>query len=305
MNLATTYLGLNLRTPLVPSASPLTKDPDNAKRLEDAGAAALVFHSIFEEQIRGKSDDASLEAYVQQIANAKRTLGIPVIASLNGTSFGGWTTYSRQVEQAGADALELNLYSVPTDPDLSAEDIEQYYLSIVAAVKAQVKIPVAVKLSPFFTNLAHFARRLERTGADGLVLFNRFYQPDIVLETQTVVPDLHLSTPEAMRLPLRWIAILHGRVRCSLAATSGIHRGSDALKVLMAGADVAMLCSVLLARGVKQLWSIEREMREWMHEHSYESIEQIKGSMSQQHVTDPSAFERAHYVQSLVSYAAR
>jgi len=304
MNLETSYLGLKLRTPLVPSASPLTKDPANFRRLEDAGAAALVFHSIFEEEIRAGGGARALDTYLEQIAQAKRTLSIPIIASINGSGFGSWTTYSRQIEQAGADALELNLYSVPSDPDRSGEDIEQEYLSIVAAVKAQVKIPVAVKLSPFFTNLAHFAHRLDLAGVDGLVLFNRFYQPDIALDALTVESDIHLSTSEAMRLPLRWIGILHGRVKCSLAATSGIHRGTDALKVLVAGADVAMLCSVLISHGIERLWTIEREMREWMHAHGYESVGQLKGCMSQRHATDPSAFERALYVQGLTTFAA-
>lgn len=303
MNLDTTYLGLNLRSPLVPSASPLTKASGSLQRMEDAGAAAVVLHSIFEEQIRDCNGAEGLDAYVKRIEEAKCALSIPIIASLNGTSFGGWTTFSRRLEQAGADALELNLYSVPTDPDLSGEEIEDHYLSIVAAVKAQVKIPVAMKLSPFFTNLAHFARRLDRLGVNGLVLFNRFYQPDIELESNCVVPDIHLSTAEAMRLPLRWIAILHGRVGCSLAATGGIHCGTDAIKMLMAGADVTMLCSVLLANGIERMWAIEREMREWMHEHGYESIEQLKGCMSEEHVTDPSTFERVHYIEGLMSYA--
>jgi len=328
MNLTTTYLGHKLRTPLVPSASPLSENLDNIKRMEDAGASAIVFHSLFEEQLRHdrlELDDhlfqgtesfaealnyfpepsefkVGPEAYVEHIAKAKAACGIPIIGSLNGSTFGGWQSYARQIEQAGADALELNIYSLETDPNLSSEDIEQSYLTILASVKAQVKIPVAVKLSPFFTNFARFARRLDEHGANGLVLFNRFYQPDIELETLEITPNVLLSTPMAMRLPMRWIAILHGRIGASLAATSGIHRATDALKMLMGGADVTMLCSVLLRRGIGHLAVIEREMREWMEEHEYESIEQLKGSMSQKNCPDPSAFERAQYTRALQTY---
>jgi len=328
MNLTTTYLGHKLRTPLVPSASPLSENLDNIKRMEDAGASAIVFHSLFEEQLRhdrleldyhlfqGTESFAEAlnyfpepsefkvgpEAYVEHIAKAKAACGIPIIGSLNGSTFGGWRGYARQIEQAGADALELNIYSLETDPNLSSEDIEQSYLTILASVKAQVKIPVAVKLSPFFTNFARFARRLDEHGANGLVLFNRFYQPDIELETLEITPNVLLSTPMAMRLPMRWIAILHGRIGASLAATSGIHRATDALKMLMGGADVTMLCSVLLRRGIGHLAVIEREMREWMEEHEYESIEQLKGSMSQKNCPDPSAFERAQYTRALQTY---
>jgi len=328
MNLTTTYLGHKLRTPLVPSASPLSENLDNIKRMEDAGASAIVFHSLFEEQLRhdrleldyhlfqGTESFAEAlnyfpepsefkvgpEAYVEHIAKAKAATSIPIIGSLNGSTFGGWQSYARQIEQAGADALELNIYSLPTDPNLSSEDIEQSYLTILASVKAQVKIPVAVKLSPFFTNFARFAYRLDEHGANGLVLFNRFYQPDIELETLEIMPNVLLSTPMAMRLPMRWIAILYGRIGSSLAATSGIHRATDALKMLMAGADVTMLCAVLLRRGIGHLAVIEREMREWMEEHEYESVEQLKGSMSQKNCPDPSAFERAQYMRALQTY---
>lgn len=325
MNLATKYLGLNLRTPLVPSSSPLSEDIDNLKRMEDAGASAIVMHSLFEEQIRhethtlhhhlthGTESYAEAlsyfpeaekfnfrpERYVAHLAKAKQALGIPVIASLNCTSFGSWTAVSREMEKAGADAIELNIYSIPTDPDVSTDEIETNYVTILASVKAQVKIPVAVKLGPFFTNFAHFARRLDQHHADGLVLFNRFYQPDISLESLDVAPSILLSTPMETRLPLRWIAILHGHLRANLAATSGIHRGTDALKMLMAGADVTMLCSVLLRRGIAHIAEIEREMREWMEQHEYESVEQLKGSLSQRHCPDPSAFERALYMRTL------
>ena len=325
MNLTTKYLGLNLRTPLVPSASPLSEDIDNLKRMEDAGASAVVFHSMFEEQIRHEMQtlhhhlthgtESYAEAlsyfpepdefqfapnrYLLNLVKAKQALGIPIIASLNGSTFGGWTTLARGMEKAGADALELNIYSIPTNPDVTAEEIETSYLTIVASVKAQVKIPVAVKLSPFFTNFAHFARRLDQQGADGLVLFNRFYQPDIDLDALGVTPNINLSAPGEMRLPLRWIAMLHGRIRANLAATSGIHRGSDALKMLMAGADVTMLCSVLLRHGIEHLTVIEREMREWMEAHEYDSVEQLKGSMGQKNCPDPSAFERAQYMRAI------
>ncbi len=328
MKLSTTYLGFKLRTPLVPSASPLSQNIDNIKKMEDAGASAVVFHSLFEEQLRREHHELTHyleqgaesyaealnyfpepaefkvgpEAYLEHLAKAKATVNIPIIGSLNGTTFGGWMKYARQIEQAGADALELNIYNVSTDPERSADEIETDYLTIVASVKAQLKIPVAVKLSPYFTNLARFARSLERNGANALVLFNRFYQPDIELETLEISPNLLLSTPMAMRLPMRWIALLYGRIGADLAATSGIHRATDALKMLMAGADVTMLCSVLLRRGIDHIRVIEREMTEWLDEHEYESVEQLKGSMSQKNCPDPSAFERAQYMRALSSY---
>src|ERR1700757_283117 len=328
MKLATTYLGFKLRTPLVPSASPLSENLDNIKRMEDAGASAVVFHSLFEEQLRpgnyrvrygsGNGDEFSSdaltdysdepdfkvdpEAYVNHIAKAKAAVRVPIIGSLNGSTFGGWQRYARQIEQAGANALELNIYNVPTDPDRTADDIETDYLTIVASVKGLLKIPVAVKLSPYFTNLCRFARRLDQNGANALVLFNRFYHPDIELETLEVSPTLLLSTPMAMRLPMRWIALLYGRIGANLAATSGIHHGVDALKMIMAGADVTMLCSVLLRKGIDHIRVLEREMREWMEDHEYESVEQIKGIMSQKNCPDPTAFERAQYTRALSSY---
>ncbi len=328
MKLATTYLGFKLRTPLVPSASPLSENLDNIKRIEDAGASALVFHSLFEEQLRpgnyrvrrgsgngGEFSSDALsdfsdepdfkvdpEAYVNHIAKAKEAVRIPIIGSLNGSTFGGWQRYARLIEEAGADALELNIYNVSTDAERTADDIETDYLTIAASVKGLLKIPVAVKLSPYFTNLSGFARRLDAQGADALVLFNRFYQPDIELETLEVSPNLLLSTPMAMRLPMRWIALLYGRIGANLAATSGIHHGVDALKMLMAGADVTMLCSVLLRRGIDHIRVIEREMSEWIEEHEYESVEQLKGIMSQKNCPDPSAFERAQYMRSLSTY---
>jgi dihydroorotate dehydrogenase (fumarate) len=330
MNLTTRYLGFKLRTPLVPSASPLSERIDNIKQMEEAGASAVVFHSLFEEQVHRDRHDLRYyldqdteryaqsltcfpdrtecsvgpDAYLQHIAQAKAAVDIPIIGSLNGTTFGGWLTYARQIEEAGADALELNVYSIPSDPEIRGEDIETHYLDILAAVKAQLKIPVAVKLSPFFTNFGRFARQADRYGADALVLFNRFYQPDIELETQEISPNVLLSTPMAMRLPMRWIAMLYGRIGPNLAATSGIHRATDALKLLMAGADVTMLCSILLRRGIGHIRVIEREMREWMEEHEYESVEQLKGSMSQKNCPDPSAFERAQYMRALQTFPA-
>jgi dihydroorotate dehydrogenase (fumarate) len=295
MDLTTTYLGLKLRTPLVPSASPLSEEIDKIKEMEDAGASAVVLYSLFEEQLRqerfelhhhlehGTESFAEAltyfpepeeyrlgpEEYLKHIAQAKKAVRIPLIASINGSSVGGWTQYAKLVQQAGADALELNIYYIPTDLNLPGTAVEQTYLDILRAVKAKVTIPVAVKLSPFFTNFAHMAKQLTGAGADGLVLFNRFYQPDIDLETLEVKPNILLSTPMAMRVPLRWIAILYDRVRTSLAATSGIHRATDALKMLMAGADVTMLCSVLIRHGIRQISVIESEMVSWMEEHEY------------------------------------
>lgn len=329
MNLSTTYLGFQLRTPFVPSASPLSEKIDNIRQMEDAGASAIVFHSLFEEQVRRDHHDLQFylaqgtesnaesltyfpdpefkvgpDAYLDNIAQAKAAVSIPIIASLNGTTFGGWMKHAREIEQAGADALELNIYNVPSDSERSADQIENDYLTIIASVKAQLKIPVAVKLSPYFTNFAHFAHRVDRIGINGLVLFNRFYQPDIELETLEVSPNILLSTPMAMRLPMRWIAMLYGRIGANLAATSGIHRATDALKMLMAGADVTMLCSVLLRRGIGHITVLEREMRQWLEEHGYESVEQLKGSMSQKNCPDPSAFERAQYMRALATYPA-
>ncbi len=329
MDLNTTYLGLKLKNPLVVSASgPLSDEVDNIKRAEDAGAAAVVLYSLFEEQLRidryelhhhlthgTESFPEALtyfpepahfhlgpEGYLNHIHKAKQVVQIPIIASLNGATAGGWTRFAKQIEQAGADALELNIYYIPTDLQLPGADIERTYIEILEQVKAVVKIPVAVKLSARFSNIANMAKRLADAGANGLVLFNRFYQPDIDLEALEVQPRVLLSTPHAMRLPLRWIAILYGRVKTDLAATSGIHTGSDVLKMLMVGANVTMLCSVLLKHGVERIGLIEDEMRQWMEEHEYESVNQLRGSMSQLHCPDPSAFERAQYMRALTGY---
>jgi dihydroorotate dehydrogenase (fumarate) len=329
MDISTKYLGLKLRSPLVAAASPLSEEIENVKRMEDAGAGAVVLHSLFEEQLRQdrleldrnlrqgtesfaealtyfpEPDEFHLgpEEYLKHVADAKKAVRIPIIASLNGSSAGGWTDYAKQIQQAGADALELNIYYIPTSLDLTGAQIEQTYLDILKAVKSSVKIPVAVKLSPFFSSFANMAKRLDDAGANGLVLFNRFYQPDIELETLEVKPNILLSTPMAMRVPLRWIAILHGRLQASLAATSGIHRAADVLKMLMAGADVTMLCSVLIRHGIPQIAVIEREMAKWMEEHEYESVAQLKGSLSQKNCADPTAFERAQYMKALCSYS--
>lgn len=328
MDLSTNYLGLKLRTPLVPSASPLSEEIGNIKRLEDAGAPAIVLYSLFEEQIRRDSNElqhflelgtfSSAESltyfpepsnlghgpdhYLKHIARCKEAVNIPIIASLNGSTVGGWTSYAKAIQEAGANAIELNIYQVPTDPEVTGGELEQTCLEILAAVKKEVTIPVAVKLSPFFTNFANVARRFDDAGADGLVLFNRFYQPDLDLEALEVRPNILLSTPMAMRLPLRWIAILHGKVRASLAATSGVHRATDALKMLMAGADVTMLCSALLRHGIDHLRTVEKELTAWLQEHEYESVAQLKGSLSQKNCPDPSGFERAQYLRGLTTF---
>jgi len=328
MDLTTTYLGLKLRSPLVVSASPLSEDVDNIKRMEDAGASAVVLYSLFEEQLRHdrlelhqnlqqgtesfaesltyfpEPDEFRLgpEEYLKHIAEAKKASKIPIIASLNGSSVGGWTEYARQIQQAGADALELNIYSIPTDMEMSGEVVEDNYLNILRAVKSNVTIPVAVKLSPFFSNFANMAKRFDEAGANGLVLFNRFYQPDIELESLEIKPNLLLSTPMAMRLPLRWIALLHGKLKASLAATSGIHRASDALKMLMVGADVTMLCSTIIRHGAPQIGMMERDMVDWLEEHEYESVSQLKGSLSQKNCAEPAAFERAQYMKALTGF---
>jgi len=328
MDLTTTYLGMRLRTPLVPSASPLSDEIDNIKRMEDAGASAVVLSSLFEEQLLldryelhhhlthgtdsfaealtyfPEPDDIRLgaEDYLERIRKAKEAVAIPIIGSLNGVSIGGWTDYANLIQDAGADALELNIYYIPTNPTLTGAEVEQTYLNILTMVKSLVTIPVAVKLNPFFSNLANMARRLDEAGADGLVLFNRFYQPDIDLDNLVVRPNVILSTPQALRLPLRWIAILYGRVGADLAATSGIHTAQDVIKMLMAGAHVTMLCSVLLRHGVGHIRLIEQGLRQWMEEREYESVGQMRGSMSQIHCENPDEFERAQYVRALQSF---
>jgi dihydroorotate dehydrogenase (fumarate) len=326
-DLSTRYLGLTLRTPLVPSASPLSQEIASIRRLEDAGASAIVLYSLFEEQLRQESLELdhhlsagtesfaeSLtffpqasefrlgpEGYLEHIRKTKEAVDIPVIASLNGATVGGWAKFAKQIEQAGADALECNIYYIPTDPNLKAAEIEQTYIDIVWAVKSAISIPVAIKISPFFTNIANIAKRLDDAGADGLVLFNRFYQPDIDLEELEIRPNVLLSTPQALRLPLTWIGILYGRLKASLAATGGVHNPEDAIKLLMVGANVTMLCSSLLRNGINQLRQLEHGIVEWMEQHEYESVKQLQGSMSQLRCPDPSAFERAQYMRAVKS----
>ncbi len=327
IDLKTNYLGLQLRTPLVASASPLSQEIDNIRRLQDAGASAVVLYSLFEEQLRQESfelehhlsqgtdsfaeassffpqpDEFHLgpEGYLDHIRRAKKAVSIPIIASLNGTTTGGWTTYARLIEQAGADALECNIYSIAADPDLTSSQVEQEYIDILKAIKSVVKIPVAVKLGPFFSNMANMAKRLDDAGANGLVLFNRFYQPDVNLDELEIQPNVLLSTPQALRLPLTWIGILYGRIRANLAATSGVHGPEDVIKLLMVGADVTMLCSALLRNGIEYLQHVEAGMREWMEKHEYESVQQMKGSMSQIRCPNPAAFERAQYMKAVKS----
>jgi dihydroorotate dehydrogenase (fumarate) len=329
MNLTTTYLGLKLRSPLVPSASaPLTENIDNIKCMEDAGAAAVVLHSIFEEQLRLEEYElhhhlsygtesfaealtyfpepetfrVGAEEYLDRIRKAKEMANIPIIASLNGSTLGGWIEYAKLIQQAGADALELNIYRVPTDLDTTGAQIEQNYLDILAAVKAETTIPIAMKLSPFFSNMANMAKRFDDAGANALVLFNRFYQPDIDIETLEVRPNILLSTPQAMRLPMRWIAILYDRISADLASTGGIQKGEDCIKMLMVGAKITQICSVLLRHSIEHISVLEKEMIRWMEEHEYESVEQMQGSMSQRNCPDASAFERVQYMKGIQSY---
>jgi dihydroorotate dehydrogenase (fumarate) len=328
MDLTTTYLGMELRTPLVASASPLSEEIDSIRRMEDAGISAVVLHSLFEEQLVREQFDIHArlseqahgyaeapdylpepsewrlgpEEYLEHVRRAKEAVNVPIIASLNGSSLGGWVEYATEIEVAGADALELNIYSVPTRAELTGVEVEQEYIDIVRAVKSAVIVPVAVKLSPFFSSMANMAVRLEAAGADGLVLFNRFYQPDIDLETLEVVPNLLLSTPQALRLPLRWVALLRGQVDLSLAATSGVHWAHDVIKMLLVGADATMLCSTLLRHGVETIGEIEAGLAAWLETREYESVRQMQGSMSQRSCPDPTEFERAQYIKTLHSY---
>ncbi|HEY3296855.1 MAG TPA: dihydroorotate dehydrogenase-like protein [bacterium] len=328
MDLSTTYLGLKLKHPLVASASPFTHKLDGFRQLEDAGVSAIVMHSLFEEQLAGEAaeleflttqgTESSTEAlsyfpkadhyavgpddYLDLIRKAKAAVKVPVIASLNGVTPGGWIQFARGVQQAGADALELNVYYLATDPFQPGEVVERNYIEVLKTVKSQVKIPVTVKLSPYFSNLANMARRLDQAGAAGLVLFNRFYQPELDLEKLEVTPRVEFSTSAELKLPLRWIAILHGRVECSLAATSGIHTAEDVIKVVMAGADVAMICSALYAHGLGHVQTMLKGMEKWMGEHEYLSVAQMKGSMSQKSCAEPAAYERANYMKTIQSF---
>jgi dihydroorotate dehydrogenase (fumarate) len=328
MNLESLYMGLKLKSPLVASASPLSDKLDNIKRMEEAGAGAVVLYSLFEEQIRREREalhyyllhgtesyaealtyfpepvtyHASPDQYLELIRKAREAVSIPIIASLNGTTLGGWTRFARNMAQAGAHALELNVYYIPTDPHLSGAEVEQTYLDILAAVKSAVDVPVAMKLSPFFSNMAYMARRLDEAGADALVLFNRFYQPDINTETLEVTPNVVLSSSADLRLPLTWIGILYGRVRASLALTSGVHTGEDAVKAILAGASAVCMTSALLRNGIGHIRTVENGLRAWMTQHEYESVQQMRGAVSQMHAEDPSAFERVQYMRALSEY---
>lgn len=329
VDLSTQYLGLHLKTPIVIASSPLSNRVETVQRLEEAGASAVVMSSLFEEQIihasleidyllsHGAESFAEAlsylpdtgrysigpEQYLEHVSRLKRSVGIPVIGSLNGVSKGGWVHYAKLIEEAGADALELNIYYIPTDPDLTSVQLEQTYIELVRAVRAELRIPLAVKISPYFTALPNFARRLVEAGADGLVFFNRFYQPDFDLENLAVVPNLRLSTSEDLRLPLREVAILHGRVHTDFAISGGVHTAFDVLKAMMAGAKATQMASALLRGNYQQIVrSIIADLQAWMVEHEYDSITLMQGSMSQLAVAEPAAFERANYMKVLGSF---
>jgi dihydroorotate dehydrogenase (fumarate) len=309
MDLTTTYLGMKLRTPLVPSASPLSEDFDKIKQMEQSGASAVVLHSLFEEQTEADATAkpefrVGPKAYLEHITQAKSGVKIPIIASLNCTTLGGWISYTRRITEAGADALELNIYKIPTETKVTGAIIEKGYIDIVRTVRAATKIPLAVKLSPYFSNFANMAACFDELDVDGLVLFNRFYQPDIDLRKMEVAPNFTLSTPADMRSPLNWIGILYGKIRASLAATSGIYQAHDVIKLIMAGADVTMLCSALMRHGIEHIQRIEMELAAWLKEHSYASLNDLKGIMSQKNCSDSSVFERAQYVRGLSTYTS-
>ncbi len=331
IDLSTTYLGLQLKNPVVVSASPLQQELDNIRRMEQAGAAAVVMHSLFEEQINVESLELNRwlenqtetyaeslrylpdlenynhgpEAYLDHLARAKKCVSIPVIASLNGSSLGGWTRYAKMMEDAGADAIELNTYHVPTDPSLTGSKVEQVYIDLVKQVKASVRIPLAVKVSHFFSSIPNMMRRLAEAGADGLVMFNRFYQPELDLEALEVVPCLALSRSYELLLRLNWVAIVYDQVSADLAITGGVHTAQDVLKSMMVGAQVAMMTSALLENGIDHIGVVLRDLSDWMQEHEYVSIRQMQGSMSRAAVPDPTAFERANYMRVLSSYAPK
>ena len=302
LDLSTTYLGLKLRTPLVPSASPLSQDLDSIRRLEDAGASAIVFHSIFEEPPQSQESAPgrpALDHYLNLLRRAKDGVGVPVIASLCGTTLSGWKEYAQQIVGAGADALELNLYQVPSNADVPGAELEDGYVEIVKAVRSAVKIPIAAKLTPFFTSMTNMAKRFDAAGADGLVLFNRFYQPDMNLDALDIQPNVLLSTPEALRLPLTWIGMLYGRIKGNLAGSGGVHGPDDVVKLLLVGADVTMVCSALLRHGIGHLRDLESGLRRWMEKHDYKSVADMRGNLSQIRCPDPAAFERAQYVNAV------
>jgi len=326
-DLSTSYLGLKLRSPLVASSSPLCKSVDNLCRLEDAGASAIVLHSLFEEQINLEAHELDRwleptegfaeaqsylpdltsynigpEGYVEHIASAKRSVRIPVIGSLNGVSSGGWIRYARLIEQAGADALELNIYYLPTNPSLNSSQVEMMHTELVEEVKGSIRIPVAVKLGPYFSATPNMMMKLDRAGANGLVLFNRFYQPDFDLENLEVIPNLALSNSSELLMRLHWVAVLYGQIKADMAITGGVHTAEDVVKSMMAGAKVAMMTSALLRHGITYLAEVKTKLVEWLDEHEYESITEMQGSMSRRAVADPEAFERANYMRVLSSY---
>lgn len=327
MDLSTNYLGLELENPLVPSASPLSKSMDGIRRLAEAGAGAIVMHSLFEEQINANSMEidhflssgtesfgealsyfpemdsfeVGPDSYLEHIREAKESVHIPIIGSLNGVSDGGWIDYAKLIEEAGADALELNIYYIPTDPDKSGAEIESMYLEVIRSVCTSLKIPVAVKFGPFFSSIPNMAKKMSQLGAKGLVMFNRFYQPDFDIENMEVVPNLVLSNSNELRLPLRWTAILYKKVSADIAITSGIHNGSDVIKGLLAGASVTMMASELLYNGIHRIGEIKSEIVEWMEKYEYSSVNQMRGSMSQMNTAEPAAFERANYMKVLQS----
>lgn len=328
MDLTTNYLGLTLKNPLVPSASPLSQNLDNIKLMEDAGASAVVMYSLFEEQINKESQEVDHflsygaesfgealsyfpdledynvgpEEYLNRITNAKEAVDIPIIGSLNGVSSGGWIDYAKKIEEAGADALELNIYYIPTDPKMSGVKVEQMYLDIIRDVSSSISIPVAVKAGPFFSSIPNMCLNMVNAGAKGLVLFNRFYQPDFDIDELEVNPSLKLSRSYDMRLPMRWVAIMYDQIPIDFAITSGVHTYKDVIKGILAGASVTMMASVLLSDGIDRIGGMLEEVKNWMIEKDYDSITQMKGSMSQGSVGEPAAFERANYMKVLQSW---
>ncbi|HGE72618.1 TPA: dihydroorotate dehydrogenase-like protein [Candidatus Poribacteria bacterium] len=328
-DLSTKYMGLTLQNPLVVSPSTLCKKIDNIKKMEDAGAGAVVLHSLFEEQIILENQEidryltqgtdtyaesltyfpnvgdfwAGPDEYLEHIRKAKNAVKIPIIASLNGVSSGGWISYAKEFESAGADAIELNIYYIPTDPDMVSQQVEYMYIDVAKNVKDSVKIPVAIKISPFFSSMAYMAKQFDQLGIDALVMFNRFYQPDFDLKTMTVTPNLVLSTSDELRLRLRWVAILYGRIKADMAVTGGVHTVDDVIKSILAGANVAMMTSAIMKNGINHITRLKNELAEWMDKHEYKSLNEIRGKMSQQSVKEPSAFERANYMKVIKSYS--
>ena len=328
MDISTTYLGMNLKNPIIPSASPLSRTIHSLRSMEDNGAAAIVLYSLFEEQIRHEKNelfyhlsnniDANAEAqtyfpkwedyyvgpeqYLEHIIQSKQAIEIPIIASLNCSTIGEWINYARDIQSAGADALELNIYYIPTDPDETGSDVENRYIEIIKAVRSEISIPIAVKIAPYFSATANFIKKISDAGANGVVLFNRFYQPDIDLNNLEVEPSVRLSTSQSTRTPLRWIAILHNKINIDFAASTGIHTAEDVLKLISAGANATMMCSALLKHGIKNISDVISEIKNWLVINEYESLSQLRGTMSHKSVADPSNFERANYMKALQSY---